>query len=52
MEIKNELGQDEFENVLEKKNWVSPEIDVHDIVEMTQSGDYIADTLDSNSGYS
>jgi hypothetical protein len=40
MEIKNELGQDGSVNVVEKKYWVSPEIEVHDIVEMTQSGDY------------
>ncbi|MDW7755894.1 MAG: hypothetical protein SCH68_12090 [Brevefilum sp.] len=53
MELKNEFDHLESENFVDKKMWVTPEIEVYDIVEMTQAGDYTEDTpLDNTFGYS
>ncbi len=51
--IKNVNKQNVLESVNEKKSWITPEIEVHDIVEMTKSGPFApAAPLDQTFGYS
>jgi hypothetical protein len=51
--INNVIKQSIPEDVIEKKKWITPEIEVHDIVEITQSGPFVVGVpVDGALGYS